>query len=343
MTNRQTNEFPSVSELGEQGILDAMLPLLATRQATLGPGDDAGALKVEGGEVIVSVDTLVENQDFRLSWPSGFKHRAYDVGWKSIAQNVSDINAMGGVPTGAVVSLSLPGDLSVEWVKDFAAGVAAAVESLGASEMAIVGGDLGRSTEISITTTVLGECRYGKVLRSGARTGDLIAVAGRLGSAGAGLAVLESSKQWQSWNRSVRRLVDAQCRPEPPLASGPRAAEAGATSMMDISDGLLRDAERLAKSSKVNFNFNSRDLEAFKARLEPASLWLKQDSLSWVLEGGEDFGLLATFPAAAEIPEEFAVIGEVQHQPGRRSLTKIDGEVVNGSHGFDHFKTRRTI
>lgn len=339
MTIRQTNEIPTVSELGEQGILDAMLPLLSTRKANLGPGDDAGALKVKGSEVVVSVDTLVENQDFRQAWPSGFKHNAFDVGWKSIAQNVSDINAMGGVPTGAVVSLSLPGDLSVEWVKDLAAGMSAAIEALGAQDLAIVGGDLGRSTEISVTTTVLGECHHGKVLRTGAKPGDRIAVAGRLGSAGAGLAVLDSSKQWQTWNRSVRRLVDAQCRPEPPLESGPRAAVAGATAMMDISDGLLRDAVRMAKASKVNFNFDSTALESFKARLEPASLWLKQDPMTWVLEGGEDFGLLATFPASVEIPEEFTVIGQVQQQAGRRSLTKIDGEVVNGSRGFDHFSS----
>lgn len=340
MTNPQANAVPTVGELGEQGILDAMLPLLDSRKASLGPGDDAGAMWVSGPEVVVSVDTLVENQDFRLTWPSGFSHRAFDIGWKSIAQNVSDINAMGGVPTGAVISLSLPEDLSLDWVKDFSSGVAAAINALGADRLTILGGDLGKSTEISVTTTVLGECEFRKVLRVGAVPGDKIAVAGRLGAAGAGLAVLDSEKQWQQWNRSVRRLVDSQCRPQPPLESGPRAAEAGATSMMDISDGLLRDATRLSKASGVNFEIDSSALESFATRLDAAGLWLNQAPMTWVFEGGEDFGLLATFPQDADIPEEFTVIGQVRARLGRRTLVKVDGEIVNGSRGFDHFSAQ---
>ena len=326
-----------MGDLGEQGILEAILPLLDSAQASLGPGDDAGALRVSGNEVLVSVDTLVENQDFRLLWPSGLEHSAYDIGWKSIAQNVSDINAMGGRATGAVISLSLPKSTSLEWVMDFSRGVTEAIAELGAKELTILGGDLGKSQEISVTTTVLGECEHGKVLRSGVRAGDRIAVAGRVGAAGAGLSVLEHEHDNESWSRAVRRLVQAQCRPVPPLESGPRAAEAGATAMMDLSDGLIRDAGRMAKASHVNLELESSALQDFALRLEAASELTGTDPMSWVLYGGEDFGLLAAFPEGAEIPGEFTVIGVARPANGRRAVVKVDGKVAKPETGFDHF------
>lgn len=337
MTTNQPKVDATVGDLGEQGILEAILPLLDSAQASLGPGDDAGALRVSGNEVLVSVDTLVENQDFRLLWPSGLEHNAYDIGWKSIAQNVSDINAMGGHATGAVISLSLPKSTSLEWVRDFSRGVAEAIAELGARELTILGGDLGKSQEISVTTTVLGECEHGKVLRSGVRAGDRIAVAGRVGAAGAGLSVLEHEHDNENWSRAVRRLVQTQCRPVPPLESGPRAAEAGATAMMDLSDGLIRDAGRMAKASHVNLELESSALQDFALRLEAASELTGTDPMSWVLYGGEDFGLLAAFPEGVEIPGEFTVIGVAKPVNGRRAVVKIDGKVAKPETGFDHF------
>lgn len=326
-----------MGDIGEQGILAEILPLLDAKDASLGPGDDAGALRVVGGEVVVSVDTIVQDQDFRLVWPSGHEHRAYDIGWKSIAQNVSDINAMGGVSTGAVVSLSMPSDVSLAWAKEFAQGLSGAIASLGADRLAVLGGDLSRSSEISVTTTVLGECEHGKVLRTGAKPGDILAVAGRVGAAGAGLALLDACQDSTSWNRAVLRLVDAQCKPVPPLESGPRAALAGASSMMDISDGLVRDAGRLAKASRVSIELEKTALEIFAQRLEPAASLLKTDPMHWVLFGGEDFGLLASFPSDSEIPEEFTVIGKVVRTTGRRSTIRMNGKQLDYRNGFDHF------
>ncbi|PQZ96726.1 thiamine-phosphate kinase [Arthrobacter sp. MYb224] len=337
MTNQQTDNSPTVGDIGEQGILNEILPLLDAKDAGLGPGDDAGALRVAGGEVVVSVDTIVQDQDFRLVWPSGHEHAAYDIGWKSIAQNVSDINAMGGVPTGAVISLSMPAEVSLAWVKEFARGIAAAISSLGADRLAILGGDLSRSSEISVTTTVLGECEYGKILRTGAKPGDRLAVAGRLGAAGAGLALLEGKHEATTWSRAVLRLADAQCKPTPPLESGPRAAQSGAHAMMDISDGLVRDAGRLAKASHVSIKLDKSALEVFAHRLEPAAKLLDIDPMQWVLHGGEDFGLLACFPAGVEIPEEFSVVGEVVPLTGRRSNVFLNGKQLDYRSGFDHF------
>lgn len=335
MTNFQSEA--TVGDLGEQGILDAILPLLDSSKASLGPGDDAGALRVRGEEVLVSVDTLVENQDFRLIWPSGQEHKAYDIGWKSIAQNVSDINAMGGKATGAVISLSLPESTALDWVKDLAQGVTDAIKYLGAQELTVLGGDLGKASEISVTTTVLGETEHGRVLRSGAQSGDLIAIAGHVGDAGAGLDVLEHHGDSAKWNRAVRRLVAGQCRPTPPLGSGPRAAESGAHALMDVSDGLIRDSSRLAKASGVSIDFDLQVLAKFAERLKPAATLTGHDPMKWVLHGGEDFGLLAVFGKDAKIPEEFTVIGKVTARSGRRSMVTVDGKPAAAKDGFDHF------
>lgn len=337
MTTKQSNQSPTVGEIGEEGILNVILPILKSHGAGLGPGDDAGALVVSGKEIVVSVDTIVQDQDFRLLWASGYEHRAFDIGWKSIAQNVSDINAMGGTSTGAVISLSMPVQISADWVKEFAQGMASAISSLGASKLAVLGGDLSRSSEISVTTTVLGECEHGKVLRSGAKPGDRLAVAGRMGAAGAGLSILESQHKSSTWSRAVHRIVEAQCQPIPPLESGPRAAAAGASAMLDISDGLLRDAGRLAKASRVSLELDHSALRPFAQRLDAASNLLGQDAMEWVLRGGEDFGLLASFPQGTDIPEEFTVIGNVVPVLGRRSAILFNGKPVNYLTGFDHF------
>ena len=337
MTANNTTDIPTIAELGEQGVLDLILPILESGNPALGPGDDAGALKVAGGEVLVSVDTLVQDQDFRTLWPSGCEHSAFDLGWKSIAQNVSDINAMGAEPTGAVISLSMPADTSVTWVSQFAEGVAAAVKGLGAQNMSIVGGDLGRSAEISVTTTVFGEAASGKVLRSTAQPAQQLALAGRVGMAAAGLDVLEDPRPAAAWSRSVRRLAQAQFRPMPPLESGPRAAAAGASAMLDLSDGLVRDASRLAKASGVDLVLDAQALQGFTHALRPAASYLGIDPMQWVLHGGEDFALLAAFPLGAQIPEEFTVIGEVKKQSGRRPGVFLNGKALGNHRGFDHF------
>ncbi|MCW4466183.1 thiamine-phosphate kinase [Glutamicibacter sp. MNS18] len=327
----------TVSELGESGILQVILPILRSENPLLGPGDDAGALKVASGEVLVSVDTMVQDQDFKQQWPSGLTHRAFDIGWKSVAQNLSDINAMGGRTTGVVISLSLPGQTAIAWVEDFAHGVARALKELPTTPPAILGGDLGLSTEISVTTTALGESAGRKMLRSGAQTGDVIAVAGRVGVAAAGLALLEHPDSSHLWGRALRRLVQGQCRPVPPLESGPRAEEAGATAMLDLSDGLIVDGGRLAASSAVSLKIDSTALTEFAERLEPAAHLLHTEPLQWVLYGGEDFGLLATFPNEQAVPEEFTIIGTVGAADSTGPAVYIDGEKMAESKGFDHF------
>ncbi|WP_411732345.1 thiamine-phosphate kinase [Paeniglutamicibacter sp.] len=331
----------TVGNLGESGLLARILPRLQGASALLGPGDDAALIAAPGGKFVITVDTLVENQDFRLRWPSGFQSSGFDVGWKSAAQNLSDINAMGAIATSAVISLTLPHTTPISWVEDLADGFSAAVRELGATFCAICGGDLGRGSEVSITAAVTGTLATDHpVLRSGARPGDVVAVSGALGVAAAGLALLDSSISHLGWTADEQVLVFGQRRPAPPLAAGPGAARAGATAMMDLSDGLLKDGRRMAISSGVVIDFDSRTMEADAQRLSPAAARLRKDPLEWVLGGGEDHGLLATFPSADDLPEGFRAVGMVKEPVGGkpRSGILLDGKMPQTDKGFDHFE-----
>ncbi|MFB0833143.1 thiamine-phosphate kinase [Arthrobacter halodurans] len=347
------NGGPTVGALGEAGVLARILPRLAGAPALLGPGDDAALVAAPDGCFAITVDTLVQDQDFRLEWASGHPASGFDVGWKAAAQNLSDVNAMGAVATSAVISLTLPAATPVSWVEDFADGFAAAVRGLGAHRCAVAGGDLGRGREISATTAVTGDLEgRAPVLRSGARPGDAVAVCGRLGAAAAGLALLESSVALDGPDlpdgldlpdgpdlpvgpdAALRELVRAQCRPHPPLDAGPRAAAAGATAMMDLSDGLARDVPRLARASGVDVELDPAALETAARRLAPAAEALGADPLEWVVTGGEDFGLLACFDAAATVPDGFAVIGSCVAGTG---TLRLGGRPVLEA-GWDHFE-----
>jgi len=163
------------------------------------------------------------------------------------------------------------------------------------------------------------------VLRSGARPGDVLAITGRQGWSAGGLAVLSRGF------RSPRVLVEAYRRPEPPYAAGPQAAEAGATSMIDVSDGLLADAGHLAHDSGVAIDVWTSALEVPEP-LHAVAAATGADPLSFVLGGGEDHSLLATFPAVSMVPEGFRVIGAVRAGSG----VTVDG-IPQQPRGWDHF------
>lgn len=331
----------SVGQLSEGQLLARIFPKLRTSNSTLlGPGDDAAVVLAADGRVVVSVDTQVQDQDFRLRWNNGQSSSGFDVGWKSAAQNLSDINAMGAVATGMVVSLTMPAATPVSWAEGLAEGLDQALGELGAEQCAVVGGDLSAGREISVTVTVLGDLAGRKpVLRSGARAGDQLAFAGGLGRAAAGLALLESELPFDSLNSAQRALIMDFHRPRPPLAAGPLAASSGATAMLDISDGLIRDAGRLAQASGVRIDLQPTALAPFLKVLEPAASLLGVAALDWLLGGGEDHGLLCTFDGDAQLPPGFAAIGSI--------LSVTDGTApenavtVAGQHsdtvGWDHF------
>lgn len=348
-----SDQEQTVAGLGESGLLERIIPRLGGADMLLGPGDDAAIIVAPGGRFALTIDTLVQDQDFRLNWRNGYRSTGYDVGWKSAAQNLSDINAMGAIATAAVISMTLPPETPVSWVEGIADGFTAAVRELGAEHCALAGGDLSSGGELSITAAVTGSIPGPELLRSGACPGDTVAVYGLLGAAAAGLDLLESDQDFNALDPLCRTLVDRQCRPRPPLASGPLAAAAGATAAMDISDGLVRDAGRMAKSSGVVINVESTSLQFILDWMQhegldlgSAAKLLSQEPMDWVLGGGEDHGLLATFPPDAALPPGFMRVGRVAHErsgqePGQR--ISLDGQPYSSGsgagsrQGFDHF------
>ncbi len=332
-------EQQTVAELSEGELLARIFPRLHhSSSVLLGPGDDAAVVAAPDGRTLISIDTQTQDQDFRLEWNNGYRTTGYDVGWKSAAQNLSDINAMGGTAVSLVVSLTMPPGTPVQWVEDFADGLTAGIVGLGAADCSVAGGDLGRGSEIAVTVAVVGTMHgLPAVLRSGARPGDVLALAGTVGRAAAGLALLESTIPVQNLNPSQRELMDGQCRPQPPLAAGPLGAKSGATAMMDVSDGLLRDGVRLAEASGVALDLDPIALKALATPLEAASALLGRDPMDWILGGGEDHGLLATFPANVQLPSGFTAIGSVQAvAEGQHSGVRIAGMPAD-TVGWDHF------
>jgi thiamine-monophosphate kinase len=332
-----------VAELSESGLLERIFPRLnrgpdANAAVLLGPGDDAAIVAAPDGRTVISIDTQVQDQDFRLEWNNGYRTSGYDVGWKAAAQNLSDINAMGARATSLVVSLTMPPATAVAWVEDFADGMTAGLRGLGAPDCAVAGGDLGRGRELAVSVAILGSLDGGDpVLRSGARPGDTLALAGTVGRAAAGLALLESDIPVDSLSAELRALMDTQCRPRPPLAAGPLARQSGATAMMDISDGLVRDGGRLAAASAGVLNLDPDALKALAVPLLPAAEVLGAEPLAWVLGGGEDHGLLATFPAGLRLPPGFTAIGSVEAPaPTGGAGVTIAGRPAD-TVGWDHF------
>jgi thiamine-monophosphate kinase len=334
-----STEQQTVAELSEGELLARIFPRLHhSSSVLLGPGDDAAVVAAPDGRTLISIDTQTQDQDFRLEWNNGYRTTGYDVGWKSAAQNLSDINAMGGTAVSLVVSLTMPPGTPVQWVEDFADGLTAGIVGLGAADCSVAGGDLGRGSEIAVTVAVVGTMHgLPAVLRSGARPGDVLALAGTVGRAAAGLALLESAVPVGKLNPAQRGLMDSQCRPQPPLAAGPRGATAGATAMMDVSDGLLRDGARLAEASAVALDLDPVALKALATPLEAASALLGCDPMDWILGGGEDHGLLATFPANVQLPSGFTAIGSIQAvAEGQHTGVRIAGIPAN-TVGWDHF------
>ncbi len=307
-----------VADIGEFGLIDEVVALFpVTPQVLIGSGDDAALLATQG-PVLVTTDLMVEGRHFRRDWSA-----ALDVGHKVAAANLADIAAMGGTPSGLVVGLALPADLPVQWVRDMAAGVAEELQPVGAT---VVGGDVTESDQIVVAVTALGHAAGDPVTRHGARPGDVLAVAGRLGWAAAGLAVLGRGF------RSPRVVVEAHRRPQPPYAAGPQALAAGATAMIDVSDGLLGDLAHVAERSGVQVNVETALVDVPEP-LRAVGAALGIDPLSFCLTGGDDHALAATFPPGLPLPQGWRRIGSVRAGEG----VTVDGTAHAGSPGHRHF------
>lgn len=291
----------------------------------VGPGDDAAVLPAPDGRVVASTDLLVEGRHFRRDWSS-----ASDIGAKAAAQNLADIAAMGALPRALLFGLAIPGDLPVQWVLEVTKGLVAECERGGAT---IAGGDVTSADIVMLAITALGDLAGRRpVTRAGARPGDQVAVCGRLGWSAAGLSLLQAGNAGAQQGE-LAGLVRAHQRPRPDYPAGPLAAAAGATAMIDVSDGLVQDLGHVADASGVRIELETACLPVAPALLAAAGA-LGADWRPWVLAGGEDHAFAATFGAEAELPDGWAVIGKVG--PGEGVL--VDSAAWNAPGGWDHFR-----
>lgn len=309
-----------VGDLDETTLLARIFPLFASDQPGIlvGPGDDTAYLRCEEG-VLATTDAMVRGADWLDEWSTG-RH----VGRKAVAQNVADIASMGGRTTGLLVTLAMHANTTVDWVLDLAAGIAEGARLAGA---AVVGGDLSSASfgVVMVSITALGTTEGREpVLRSGARPGDVVAVAGTLGRSDAGWALLKQGRAGDAPDIVASHLI-----PTPPIEQGPLAARHGATSMIDLSDGLVRDTGRIARASEVAIDLDRGllrpDVEALIFAVGQVQAW------SSVLTGGEEHSLAATFPLG-ELPRHWRPIGVVRAGDG----VFLDGEAQKGG-GWDHF------
>jgi thiamine-monophosphate kinase len=287
----------------------------------LGPGDDAAVLAGGDGRTVVSLDMLVEGRHFRLDWS-----RPHDIGRKAIAQNAADIEAMGARATAFVVGFGAPPATPAELAVELADGMWAEAAKFGAG---IVGGDLVSAPQWVVSVTVLGELDGREpVRRAGARPGDTVAVVGELGRSAAGYALWHNDiPDFPAWRQ--RHLT-----PEPPYGQGRVAADAGATAMTDVSDGLLADLGHIADASAVAIDLSAEALRVDADAVGAAAAALAVDPLAWVLGGGEDHALVATF--AGEPPAGWRPIGRVV-EGGDPGQVTLDGARWSGARGWQSF------
>ncbi|MDA1129695.1 MAG: thiamine-phosphate kinase [Chloroflexi bacterium] len=338
-----------IKDLGEFGVIDILTRMVIEQRA--GPrnaqsfsfnlmvdnGDDTAAWN-PGGPIVnelFTTDTMVEGVHFTRKttpWP--------DLGWKSIVSNVSDVASMGGLPAYALVTLGLPPDVEVADLERLYQGMMEASNEYG---LAIVGGDMVRSPVVFITVALTGVMLGQPMLRTGAQTGDLVAVTGYLGSSGGGLKLMQSSRSEKGEAADYLRLCHR--RPRPAVAAAKTLVEAEVSTAMDVSDGLADDLAKLCKASGV-----AGQIFADRLPLHPfLSSQFPKDCVDLALGGGEDYVLLFTgHPAkinhvVSELPEGAAVVGEVlAGEPGQVIVVDAQGnEMPSPKRGWDHFGTNR--
>lgn len=303
-----------------------------SERTIVGIGDDAAVLAAATSPLVWTVDAQVEGVHFRRDFMS-----LTDVGYRATMAAVSDLGAMGATPLGVLAALVLPLNFSDDDLRALLAGQVEAARELGT---AIVGGNLARGSELSITTTALGETKR-PITRSGAQPGDEVVLAGPLGLSGAGLLLLQASLDKTSDRLDARPdaspALRAYRRPVARIAAG-LAARDVATAGIDVSDGLARDVGHIARGSGVRVELDASKLVTVE--LERAARIVGADPLALALHGGEDFALVMTVPSG-QVPEGFITIGrvfEADAQGPSVGFAGKDGKFVPvEQRGYDHF------
>ena len=332
-----------VKDLGEFGVI-ALLNEMVVKQRVrvdngaalnfrllVDTGDDTAAWRPGQATELFTTDTMVEGVHFtRQTTPW------QDLGWKSLASNISDIAAMGGLPLYALITLGLPPETEIEYLKEMYRGLLEIGNKYGVS---IVGGDIVRSPVMFITVALTGVHQAQPMLRGNARPGDQVAVTGYLGGSGGGLKLLQEAIQTSP--EANHYLCKAHRRPEPAVTAGQTLARAGVLAAMDISDGLADDLAKLCWASQVSARIFANRVpthpllrEAFPAQY-----------LDLALNAGEDYLLLFTAPLALteqvlpSLPDGAGIIGEITAgTPGQVVVVDSSGtETVASPGGWDHF------
>lgn len=323
----------AVSDLGEFGLIGRIRDRVegSARPAFL--GDDAAVVDVPAGQVLYTTDLLVETVDFDLGWCSGD-----DVGWKALAINVSDVAAMGGRALFALATLALPLDSPIALVDGIVDGL---VRGGGLWGVRLVGGDVSRADKISLSVALLGAPSTRVVYRSGAQIGDAICVTGVLGGAAGGLRLLRASRIDE--DQGGADLVSRLLRPNPRLIEGQLLAAAGASAMIDVSDGLLADLGHILAASGVGCEVHTDAIPIDPALAGVVAELDGADPLTLAKEGGEDFELLFTLAPATLVEAQEALdratgttISQIGHVTDGPPL--LDGDPMKEPPGWDHLR-----
>lgn len=311
--------------MNEFDLIDTFVRAFPRPPSPAGPGDDAAVLPPSRRATVVTTDAVVEGVHFTRPAFS-----LDDVGHKALAVNLSDVAAMGARPTWMTVALGLPDAVGARELRALARGMARLARRHGVS---LVGGNVTRASELSVTVTVAGELSGPALLRSGGRAGDALYVSGPLGDAAAGLEVLAAGRAAE---RPFASLVRAQRRPAPHLAFA-ALARRFASAGLDVSDGLAQDLGHLCRASGVGAELVAAQLP----RSRTLEAWAGPRWVDLALRGGEDYVLLIAVPAARVGAFEAAVaraclaayrIGHLVRGGGLR----LDGRVISGRLGYQH-------
>jgi thiamine-monophosphate kinase len=341
----------SVADLGEWGLIE----LISNRvgpppEGDVWTGDDAAVVAAEGDRLVLTTDMLVQDVDFDFTYCP-----PQDAGWKAMAVNVSDMAAMGAVPRHAVATLGLQPDTPVVDVESILDGLMGAAEMYGA---ALVGGDVSRASELSISVTLAGTMPGARVpvLRSGAIGGDAICVTGELGGAAGGLIALKNKPSgglrsgWdlgEDLESPLSRLAARQLRPTARLPESRALGAVELTAMIDVSDGLIADLEHVLDASGAGCQIDPDMIPVDENLAALEKLVDGLDPIELALSGGEDFELIVTLDPANVADARMAV----EHMGTK--LTRI-GTVMTGfdrrvgetafsdikEKGWEHFRTR---
>jgi thiamine-monophosphate kinase len=314
------------TELERVELLRRILGGAPAADVVVGIGDDAAVLRAPGEPLVWTIDAAVEGVHFRRGLLS-----LEDLGWRATMAAASDLAAMGARPLGLLAGLVLPPSLDDDELAALARGQRAAADALGTS---IAGGNLARGGELSITTTALGAAER-PYPRDRARAGDAIFLAGPVGLAAAGLALLERGLAAKA--AGARAAIDAWRRPTARIDDG-LAARVFANAAIDVSDGLARDLAHVAAASSVLAVVDPTTIVG--PALAEAAAMLGADALELALHGGEDYALVVVAPSSAVLPGFVRIGGCEPREPGLGDVALVDARGERRAaapRGFDHF------